>query len=189
MAVNGIEIEVGQVWRTREGGKMTVVGRPPSDVAACYTWHLTGPSEGSAPYYTDAGCYYSTTDRYYLDLVELISPAPAKELPVQFADANFVGVVRYDLADYEQAEAEKAKVDGLAAAHAEQSANATQVGGDHYKTQVIQPWDFIASNGIGFLAGNVVKYVARYKAKNGMEDLKKARHYLDKLIETEGGAA
>ena len=97
--------------------------------------------------------------------------------------------MRDDFADYEQAEAEKAKVDGLAAAHAEQSANTTQVGGDHYKTQVIQPWDFIASNGIGFLAGNVVKYVARYKAKNGMEDLKKARHYLDKLIETEGGAA
>ena len=152
MAVNGIEIEVGQVWRTRGGGKMTVVGRPPSDTVGCYTWHLTGPSEGLVPYYTDAGCYYSTTYRHYLDLVELISPAPAKELPVQ-------------------------------------SANATQVGGDHYKTQAIQPWDFIASNGIGFLAGNVVKYVARYKAKNGMEDLKKARHYLDKLIETEGGAA
>lgn len=70
-------------------------------------------------------------------------------------------------------------------------ANNTQVGGDHYKSQAIQPWDFIVSNNIGFLAGNVIKYVTRFEKKNGVEDLKKARHYLDKLIEVEsqkGGA-
>lgn len=39
----------------------------------------------------------------------------------------------------------------------------------------------------GYLAGNVVKYIARYRDKNGVEDLKKARHYLDKLIEIENG--
>ena len=61
------------------------------------------------------------------------------------------------------------------------SANDTQVGGAHYQTP-IQPWDFIV-NGLGFLEGNIVKYVTRWKQKGGVEDLRKARHYLDKLIE------
>ena len=62
-------------------------------------------------------------------------------------------------------------------------ANETQVGGEHYKTNNIQPWDAIHAWGLGFFSGNVVKYVARHREKNGVEDLKKARHYLDKLIE------
>ena len=64
-------------------------------------------------------------------------------------------------------------------------ANHRQVGGDHYAKQRIQPWDAIIAWGLGFLDGNVVKYMARWKTKNGLEDLKKARHYLDKLIEEE----
>jgi hypothetical protein len=64
-----------------------------------------------------------------------------------------------------------------------------QVGGDHYQKKV-QPWDAMAAwmtpvAFCGFLAGNVIKYLARYQNKNGVEDLKKARHYLDKLIEVE----
>lgn len=62
--------------------------------------------------------------------------------------------------------------------------NERQVGGDHYKKQPIQPWDYIIANELGFLEGNVVKYVTRHKDKNGLADLEKARHYLDKLIET-----
>jgi len=62
-------------------------------------------------------------------------------------------------------------------------ANKVQVGGEHYKNKDIQPWDAIHAWGLGFFSGNVVKYVARYREKNGVEDLKKARHYLDKLIE------
>jgi hypothetical protein len=65
------------------------------------------------------------------------------------------------------------------------NANDTQVAGDHYKRQTIQPWDYIAANGLGFFEGNVVKYVSRWKTKAGVEDLRKARHYLDKLIELE----
>ena len=68
---------------------------------------------------------------------------------------------------------------------AEHGANARQVGGDHYKG-AIEPWDAIAAWKLGFLAGSVIKYVARYKKKNGVEDLKKARHFLDKLIEADG---
>ncbi|HWF62922.1 MAG TPA: DUF3310 domain-containing protein [Nitrospira sp.] len=65
------------------------------------------------------------------------------------------------------------------------SANDEQVGGDHYRSKPIQPWDFIIANGIGFLEGNAIKYIARWREKGGVEDLKKARHYIDKLIETE----
>jgi hypothetical protein len=60
-----------------------------------------------------------------------------------------------------------------------------QVGGDHYKNMAIQPVEFIHANGLGFLEGNVVKYVSRWKSKNGLPDLLKARHYIDLLIELE----
>mgnify|MGYP006101782191 CR=1 FL=1 len=62
-------------------------------------------------------------------------------------------------------------------------ANSLQVGGSHYRDKTIQPWDYIASNNIGYLEGNIVKYVSRWQAKGGLEDLKKAQHYLTKLIE------
>lgn len=63
------------------------------------------------------------------------------------------------------------------------SALSSQVGGGHYKKQKIQPWEYISANNLGFFEGNVVKYITRHKDKNGVEDLKKARHYLDYLIE------
>jgi len=65
------------------------------------------------------------------------------------------------------------------------SANDMQVGGMHYAESAIQPWDFIVSNNIGYLEGNVIKYVARWRKKGGIEDLRKAGHYLQKLIEVE----
>ena len=61
--------------------------------------------------------------------------------------------------------------------------NAKQVDGDHYRVQPIQPWDFIVANNLGFLEGNIIKYVARYQMKGGLKDLEKAKHYLEKLIE------
>jgi hypothetical protein len=62
------------------------------------------------------------------------------------------------------------------------SANDKQVDGKHYQL-AIQPWDYITLNRLGYLEGNIIKYVTRYKEKNGTRDLEKARHYLDKLIE------
>jgi hypothetical protein len=61
-----------------------------------------------------------------------------------------------------------------------------QEGGAHYKDMAIQPVEYIHRNGLGFLEGNVVKYVSRWRKKGGLEDLKKARHYIDLLIELEG---
>jgi len=53
----------------------------------------------------------------------------------------------------------------------------------HYTVLKIEPIDFIEANELDFNIGNVVKYVSRYKGKNGIEDLKKARWYLDREIE------
>lgn len=65
-----------------------------------------------------------------------------------------------------------------------------QVGGSHYTRLSIQPWDAMQSwmspeEFAGFLLGNVIKYAARHRAKGGVEDLRKARHYLDRLIQLE----
>ena len=64
-------------------------------------------------------------------------------------------------------------------------ANEVQVGGTHYKSKAIQPWDYISSNDLGYLEGNIVKYVSRWQDKGGLSDLDKAKHYLEKLIEVE----
>lgn len=66
------------------------------------------------------------------------------------------------------------------------SALDVQVGGSHYKDMAIQPVEFIHANGIGYFEGNVIKYVARWRKKNGVADLEKARHYIDLLIKLEG---
>lgn len=60
-----------------------------------------------------------------------------------------------------------------------------QVGGDHYSKLAIQPVEYINANKLTYLQGNVIKYVTRYKDKNGVEDLQKAKHYIDLLIELE----
>lgn len=62
---------------------------------------------------------------------------------------------------------------------------ATQVGGAHYKELPIQPVEYIYQNGIGYFEGNVIKYVTRWRTKGGVEDLHKAKHYLEMLIEYE----
>lgn len=53
---------------------------------------------------------------------------------------------------------------------------------EHYDMK-IQPIEYIMANGLGFCEGNIVKYVSRYGFKGGIDDLKKARHYIDMLIE------
>ena len=60
-----------------------------------------------------------------------------------------------------------------------------QEGGTHYKKYAIQPVEFAMSNDLNLCQANVVKYVVRYKDKGGIEDLKKAKHYIDILIRYE----
>jgi hypothetical protein len=65
------------------------------------------------------------------------------------------------------------------------SASKTQVGGGHYKDLAIQPSEFIHRNRIGWLEGNCIKYVCRHRSKNGRQDIEKAIHYLQLLLEWE----
>lgn len=65
------------------------------------------------------------------------------------------------------------------------TANSRQVSGEHYKLRTIQPWDFIAANKLDFFQGNIVKYITRWREKGGIDDLRKAMHYLEKYIEVE----
>ena len=59
-----------------------------------------------------------------------------------------------------------------------------QVGGSHYKKYKIQPVEFIIKNNIGFVEGNIIKYVLRFKEKGGVQDLEKAKHYIELLIDS-----
>lgn len=59
----------------------------------------------------------------------------------------------------------------------------TQVGGSHYTKMAIQPMEYSMLNGLGAAEHTVIKYVSRWKSKGGVEDLKKAAHTLQLLIE------
>ena len=63
------------------------------------------------------------------------------------------------------------------------SALSNQEGGSHYKDLSIQPVQYIHANKIPYLEGNVIKYVTRHQSKNGIEDIKKAIHYLQLIAE------
>jgi hypothetical protein len=65
------------------------------------------------------------------------------------------------------------------------SALDVQVGGEHYKHRAIQPIEFIHANNLNFIEGVIVKYIVRWRDKNGFEDLEKIKHYVDLLIELE----
>jgi hypothetical protein len=77
--------------------------------------------------------------------------------------------------------------DGMTDMFEEENALKKQVGGNHYASMAVQPVEFIVKNELGFLEGNIVKYVCRHHAKNGAEDIKKAIHYCELLLETTYG--
>jgi hypothetical protein len=64
-------------------------------------------------------------------------------------------------------------------------ADQTQIGGDHYKKLKIQVVEYCMENGIPFMEGSAIKYLTRWRDKGGIEDLKKAKHFVEMLIEYE----
>ena len=58
-----------------------------------------------------------------------------------------------------------------------------QIGGTHYRTMKIQPSKFVIENKMLFAEGNVVKYICRHPYKDGKQDLEKAKHFIDMIIE------
>lgn len=64
------------------------------------------------------------------------------------------------------------------------AANDRQVGGSHYAVEGrVQHWDIVAQHGLDYFQGQITKYVMRWRKKNGIQDLKKAQHFLEKYIE------
>ena len=63
------------------------------------------------------------------------------------------------------------------------SAYKKQIGGSHYKDMKIQPSKFINDNKLQFAEGNAIKYICRHTHKGGKEDLEKAKHFIDMIIE------
>jgi len=63
------------------------------------------------------------------------------------------------------------------------TAYTTQVGGDHYTKYKIQPSEFVNQNKFLFAEGNAIKYICRHQDKGGKQDLLKAKHYIDMIIE------
>ena len=62
-------------------------------------------------------------------------------------------------------------------------ASSKQEGGSHYKEMAIQPIEFIHENSLDYFQGNVIKYISRHKSKNKQEDVKKAMHYCQLILE------
>jgi hypothetical protein len=58
-----------------------------------------------------------------------------------------------------------------------------QIGGSHYKKMKIQPSKFVIENELLFPEGSVIKYICRHRFKNGKEDLLKAMHFIEMIIE------
>lgn len=88
-------------------------------------------------------------------------------------DTTYDWATNFTYEDYEKTfDANVANIDSI------------QVGGSHYVVQKIQAWDYIIANGLGWCEGNIVKYVSRWKRKDKLKDLYKARQYMDKLILT-----
>lgn len=97
-------------------------------------------------------------------------PSQAKAATIRITEADLLAVV---------------KQGGPSTAAEAALALDRQEGGDHYKDMPIQPAQYIHANALGYFEGNVVKYVSRWRKKNGVEDLKKARHYIDLLLDLE----
>lgn len=216
MAVNGIEIEVGQKWRCRDGLVRVVAGYD-DETDTEYVWDL---DDGDSV--TDTGSVrgLDTDMPEDADLIELVEhadgfkPWAGGEQPEETRGklvmyrlrSGLHGTKEYaDVLDWRNDDIScdivAYQVIGEAAKpapepeplHVElieppQDALDVQVGGDHYKSLAIQPVEYIHANKIGYFEGNVIKYVSRWRAKNGIADLEKAKHYIDLLIELEGGA-
>jgi len=67
------------------------------------------------------------------------------------------------------------------------SAKDKQVAGEHYRTLKIQPVDYIEENGLRFSEGCAIKYITRHRFKNGAEDIRKAIHFLQLILERDYG--
>ena len=100
----------------------------------------------------------------------------------------------YSYADRAKVTEANAHLNKMLKAHIEDISICKQIGGDHYIQKNIQPWAAMEAwmtpeQFAGFLRGNAIKYLARADDKGGIEDIKKAQHYIEKLVEFMEGCA
>jgi hypothetical protein len=76
---------------------------------------------------------------------------------------------------------------GPAGEQCEPQAKDNQIGGSHYKDMAIQPAEYIEKNGLSYLEGCVIKYTSRHRQKGNAQDLRKAIHCLQLLLDLEYG--
>ena len=221
MAVDGIEIAVGQVWRCRDGELYRVAEHDAGDTD--YPWRTEMVSDpGNTDWLTTKGESETCCISCDTDLTQLVTDEHGftiwrgGEQPAETKGRDVIGRFRdyypfgpesadtlnwgatgecWDIVAYKLVAADKklewpALTDPVPEVQLELPGVAAkpldvQVGGDHYKKLAIQPVEYIHANKLGFAEGNVVKYVTRWRDKNGIKDLEKARHYIDLLIQLE----
>ena len=234
MAVNGVEIKVGQVWKTRGGAQAHVEScdRHPEfpwnlDVESCEDVMARSCDEngriwGDGGEDSDGDLMFLVSDpdvkperrrqqepnspmRRQDDMIPVPETVPdLAASPADFAasvpgmldegggepiplmqprSTNFLGGIKVA-----EGEPLRKLLDGaMSFIDPRKSALDVQIGGDHYRSMAIQPVTYIESNGLDFLAGNVVKYVSRHKNKNGAADVRKAIHYCQLILELQYG--
>lgn len=98
---------------------------------------------------------------------------------------DYDGCIRLKVDCPDHGERDKNRNDhgGGSTALVKNGATDTQVGGDHYAKMAIQPVDYIVRNGIPFREGCAIKYITRHRNKNGAEDIRKAIHFLNMILE------
>lgn len=183
--VNGIEIKVGQVWRTRGGALATVES---FDNHPDYPVNLQIDGDGAScgrngRCWGDIGAEHTSDSEN--DLIELVKDenGNAQTDSATLAEETLVALGwTFD----GQAWVENAVVD-LPISMVPNALD-VQVGGTHYKDCAIQPIEYIHANKLGFAEGNVVKYITRHRQKHGADDVRKVIHYCQLLLELEYGA-
>lgn len=178
--VNGIEIKVGQVWRTRGGALATVesFNNHPN-----YPINLQIDGDGAScgrngRCWGDIGA--ERTSDHDDDLIELVKDAPPQPTDSATLAEETLSALGWTFDG--QAWVENAVVTMAP------NALDVQVGGSHYKDCAIQPIEYIHANKLGFAEGNVVKYITRHRQKHGADDVRKVIHYCQLLLELEYGA-
>lgn len=162
------KFEVGQVWLTRSGVQVLI-----TEIRKDLSYPVVASFEGSRLTYTSEGYYYEDKEVDDFDLIEMVSNSVESQ-PVNTIIGDSNSTIKSGESIREDYQSKPTSL-------------TVQEGGDHYKTLKIQPVEYIVANNLSFLQGNVVKYITRYKQKNGEEDIKKVIHYCQLILELEYG--
>lgn len=103
--------------------------------------------------------------------------------PEEWDSLNYIQQKNKALDEHLEAYEEWARLEKQREEFTEEKASDLQIGGNHYKKFKIQPAEFCYKNNIPYLEATAIKYLCRWKDKGGLQDLEKAKHFIDLLIE------